>query len=390
MARAHARRRGRSSGASCRPGRDRLPARADAGRRRRDRPLRAARRSAPRASARARRSSPAPATLAAEAEAVLVARDPDSGASRPLTDGRAGGVRAGSSSSVSLEHLFSPARDRPGRAREPDRLDRPPDDPRPRAPPTDEFVAYHEARARGGTGLIVLEATAVHPSGLLTAHTLAGYREEIVPGYERVARRRPAVRDAALRPALPRRARADRVRAAPAGGRAVGDPEPALQGRAARPRDEEIESIVAGYARAAGLAAKAGLDGVEISAAHGYLIAQFLTPELNRRSDEWADPPAFLLAVLTGGARSGRGRSPSASGSRPTRKPLGRSSRSWRTGSTTCTSRWATRPPTSARRASSPRRRRSRTRSPSGPSPSAAARRSSRRRASWIPRRRTG
>ena len=53
--------------------------------------------------------------------------------------------------------------------------------------PTEDFVAYHEARARGGTGLIVLEATAVHPSGLLTPHTLAGYREEIVPGLARVA-----------------------------------------------------------------------------------------------------------------------------------------------------------------------------------------------------------
>ena len=53
--------------------------------------------------------------------------------------------------------------------------------------PTVDFVAYHEARARGGTGLIVLEATAVHPSGLLTPHTLAGYREEIVPALARVA-----------------------------------------------------------------------------------------------------------------------------------------------------------------------------------------------------------
>ena len=32
--------------------------------------------------------------------------------------------------------------------------------------PTEDFVAYHQARARGGVGLIVLEATAVHPSGL--------------------------------------------------------------------------------------------------------------------------------------------------------------------------------------------------------------------------------
>ena len=53
--------------------------------------------------------------------------------------------------------------------------------------PTDDFVAYHEARARGGTGLIVLEATAVDPSGLLTPHTLGGYLPEIVEGYRRVA-----------------------------------------------------------------------------------------------------------------------------------------------------------------------------------------------------------
>src|SRR4029078_2018264 len=51
--------------------------------------------------------------------------------------------------------------------------------------PTDEFVAYHEARAARGTGMIVLEATAVHESGRLTAHTLAGYQPEIVAGYPR-------------------------------------------------------------------------------------------------------------------------------------------------------------------------------------------------------------
>ena len=53
--------------------------------------------------------------------------------------------------------------------------------------PTDDFVAYHEARARGGVGLIVLEATAVHPTGLLTSHTLGGYLPGIVDAYRRVA-----------------------------------------------------------------------------------------------------------------------------------------------------------------------------------------------------------
>ena len=60
----------------------------------------------------------------------------------------------------------------------------------------------------------------------------------------------------------------------------------------------EIEEVVEGYARSAALVAQAGLDGVEVSAAHEYLAAQFFTPGLNRREDEWAEPARFLLAVL--------------------------------------------------------------------------------------------
>lgn len=55
--------------------------------------------------------------------------------------------------------------------------------------PTDELLAYHEARARGGVGTIFLEATAVHSSGLLTPHTVGGFEPEIVPAYRRLAER---------------------------------------------------------------------------------------------------------------------------------------------------------------------------------------------------------
>ena len=53
--------------------------------------------------------------------------------------------------------------------------------------PTADFVAYQEARAAGGAGLIIMEAVAIAPSGLLTAHTLGGYLPEMVDGYQRVA-----------------------------------------------------------------------------------------------------------------------------------------------------------------------------------------------------------
>jgi 2,4-dienoyl-CoA reductase-like NADH-dependent reductase (Old Yellow Enzyme family)/thioredoxin reductase len=164
--------------------------------------------------------------------------------------------------------------------------------------PTDDFVAYHEARARGGTGLIVLEATAVHPSGLLTAHTLAGYREEIVPGLDRVAEAVHA-HGTRLFVQLFHGGR-EQISAAPRAPALAPSAIPSLRFHV-EPRAlsaGEIGSVVEGYARAAALAAKAGLDGVEVSAAHEYLAAQFFTPGLNRREDEWAEPTRFLLEVL--------------------------------------------------------------------------------------------
>jgi 2,4-dienoyl-CoA reductase-like NADH-dependent reductase (Old Yellow Enzyme family)/thioredoxin reductase len=164
--------------------------------------------------------------------------------------------------------------------------------------PTDDFVAYHEARARGGVGLIVMEATAPHPSGILTAHELAGYLPEMVDAYRRVAAAvqphgtrlfvqllhggREQIAGPPRAPALaPSAIPSQRFRVAP---RAL--------------RADEIEEIVQGFADSARLAAEAGLDGIEISAAHRYLVAQFFDPELNRRVDEWAEPSRFLLAVV--------------------------------------------------------------------------------------------
>ena len=164
--------------------------------------------------------------------------------------------------------------------------------------PTDDFVAYHEARAQGGEGLIVMEATAPHSSGILTAHELAGYLPEMADAYRRVAAAvqphgtklfvqllhggREQISGPPRAPTLaPSSIPSQRFRVTP---------------RAIRP--DEIEEIVAGFGEAAAVAAEGGLDGVEISGAHRYLVAQFFDPELNRRNDEWAEPSRFLLAVV--------------------------------------------------------------------------------------------
>jgi 2,4-dienoyl-CoA reductase-like NADH-dependent reductase (Old Yellow Enzyme family) len=58
-------------------------------------------------------------------------------------------------------------------------------------------------------------------------------------------------------------------------------------GRAEELTADEIEEIINSFALAIERAKKAGFDGVELHAAHGYLLSEFLSPHLNRRKDQW-------------------------------------------------------------------------------------------------------
>src|SRR5262245_48986944 len=165
--------------------------------------------------------------------------------------------------------------------------------------PTDDLVAYHAARAEGGIGAIFLEATAVHESGLLTSHTIGGYLPAIVDGYRRLADvihghgavvfvqlfhgGREQISTAPRPPAL-----------APS---AVPTQRFHVEPRAVTAR--EIKEILAGFEHAARLARDGGLDGIEVSAAHGYLAAQFFTPRTNRRTDSYAATVEGGLRFLT-------------------------------------------------------------------------------------------
>jgi 2,4-dienoyl-CoA reductase-like NADH-dependent reductase (Old Yellow Enzyme family) len=58
-------------------------------------------------------------------------------------------------------------------------------------------------------------------------------------------------------------------------------------GRPVAMTKEQISATIKRFATSAGLAERTGFDGVEVHAAHGYLLSQFLSPLVNIRSDEW-------------------------------------------------------------------------------------------------------
>ncbi len=164
--------------------------------------------------------------------------------------------------------------------------------------PTEDFIAYQAARARGGAALIIMEAVAVAPSGLLTAHTLAGYERAMLDGYRRV---HDAVSAHGCRLFVQLFHGGREVIASP--------PRPEIVSATARPSQRyqtepralmtvEVEELIDGYGRCAEVAAAAGLDGIELTAAHGYLAEQFFDPALNDRDDRFGEPGAFLREAL--------------------------------------------------------------------------------------------
>ncbi|GAA1846231.1 FAD-dependent oxidoreductase [Brevibacterium marinum] len=170
----------------------------------------------------------------------------------------------------------------------------------------DDLVAYHEARAEGGCGLIVLQVSGVHETARYTNHVLMATDDSSVPGYRAVA-------DAVHRHGATIFAQLFHP------GREVMDGERGMAPRAVAPSDEAqerfkvvpealsttaIKEIIAGYASAAKRITDSGIDGVEIVASHGYLPIQFFSPRVNTRTDEYGGSPVnrrrFLAEVVAG------------------------------------------------------------------------------------------
>lgn len=149
------------------------------------------------------------------------------------------------------------------------------------------LVAYHEARAKGGVGLIVSQVAGVHETARYTSHMLMATDESCIEGYRRLAATCHA-HGAALFSQLFHPGR--EIMEGGDGLLTVAYAPSVTPNERFRvmPRALDqamIDEIVAGYGAAARRMQAAGVDGVELVASHGYLPAQFLNPRVNRRTD---------------------------------------------------------------------------------------------------------
>jgi len=149
---------------------------------------------------------------------------------------------------------------------------------------TPELRDFLVSLAEGGVGLIITGHAYVSPEGKAGPGQLGVYSDFLLPGLTSLAR---GVHDAGGRILL-QLAHAGcfaSARQEARGPSPVEMEEGQVLGR--EMTEEEIRQVVLAFGRAAERAMHAGFDGVQIHAAHGYLLSQFLSPFFNRREDRY-------------------------------------------------------------------------------------------------------
>lgn len=193
---------------------------------------------------------------------------------------------------------------------------------------TEQQIAYFEARARGGAGLLLVGSVGVTaPDGLSSPHQSALVNESMVEGWARLAERvhahgaklalqlvhngKNAVMDIVagrpmLVPSKPRASPPDALMGMLTADEAerMGTPNQVKGARVTyhEMTRDDIARMAERHADCVELARRAGVDAIELHAGHGYLIDGFLSPTTNHRTDEYGGPvenrARFLVEVF--------------------------------------------------------------------------------------------
>jgi 2,4-dienoyl-CoA reductase-like NADH-dependent reductase (Old Yellow Enzyme family)/thioredoxin reductase len=165
-------------------------------------------------------------------------------------------------------------------------------------------IAYYQDRARGGAGLIIVEAACVDaPVGKEGFGQILIDHPRYIRGLSRLAE---TVKTAGSRAIIQLFHAGRQTHEIITGMQPVAPSPLPVKNSREIPRElsgEEVENLRDKFIAAAGYAHTAGFDGVELHAAHGYLINQFLSPDSNQRSDQYGgsleNRARLLLEIVT-------------------------------------------------------------------------------------------
>lgn len=152
---------------------------------------------------------------------------------------------------------------------------------------SDQSVAYYSERAKGGFGLITIEATVVHKGAKGGPRKPCLYDDSSIESFKRVA---DACHKEGAKVSVQLQNAGPEGNAKNAGAPIVAASAIASEYGRDIPREvstEEVYELIKGYGEAAKRAMQAGLDAVEIHMAHGYLVSTFISARTNKRVDEF-------------------------------------------------------------------------------------------------------
>ena len=152
---------------------------------------------------------------------------------------------------------------------------------------SDATVEHYRRRAAGGPAMVIMEACAVSPEGVVSPHQAVLHHDRFVDGLSKVAR---AMKAEGAVPALQihhggRQTSAKIIKRKPLAPSPL--PCPTIRGDVEPLTAEGIQLLVQQFGKAAQRAQQAGFELIEIHGAHGYLVNQFLSRFSNIRQDEY-------------------------------------------------------------------------------------------------------
>ncbi len=165
---------------------------------------------------------------------------------------------------------------------------------------TRRLVDIYRKKARGGWGLVCVEAASIRYDGRLFSRMLGIYRDQQIAGLNELAE---AINEEGALSCIQIMHGGRQANSRFNGNKKPSAPSPVAPWPPDQsPPDEltpdECSKMADDFAAAAGRAKEAGFDCVQLHAAHGFLMQQFISPYTNIRSDHYGDKLAFVKEVI--------------------------------------------------------------------------------------------